>query len=95
MEVTTEYMANVTEENVNLNYHYMHDRVKFLNRLLIISTNVRSVIWMFGIVFNTLALLVLLKSKELRRKSMGKLLIALSLADNYVMLGKKKNICQC
>ena len=53
-----------------------------------ILTNVMSVIWIFGIIFNTLALIVLAKTKELRAKSMGKLLIALSIADDCVMLGK-------
>ena len=86
MEATTEYFANFTEK---ANFTNEYDFSSFVLRLEGITINVMRIILIFGVVFNTLALLVLVKTKELRGKSMGKLLIALSTADNYVMLGKK------
>ena len=44
-------------------------------------------VFSFGLFFNTLALLVLLRSKSLRSKTTGRLLAALAVADSTYLLG--------
>ena len=86
MEVTTMDLTNFTEEHANLTDYF---DFLFVYKIYDITIYVQLVICILGIVSNTVALIVLLKSDNLRKKSMGKLLIALSIADNCVLLGKR------
>ena len=91
MNITIENVTNMSEYYDSFDWAYRQrvlQEIERYEKIRLVKFIALGFIIPFGIFFNSLAFIVLLKSENLRSKPMGRLLIALSFADSSYLLGK-------
>ena len=88
-------VANMTSNSTDSDeyyYDYDEDLMKARDAKIYTKFYMLAVMLPVGLFFNSFAFVVLLRSKNLRRTTTGRLLLALTIADNLYLTGETNEI---